>query len=115
MNPLDLVRYFNSLPTEHCRFLIQTIHNFDALSNAKVCLQPQQLRSSRPPIAGLARSANMLESNLSAPVAQLDRASGYEPEGREFESLRAHHFPITDSITYKNIFESLLAGFLSAC
>src|SRR5262249_16049871 len=23
--------------------------------------------------------------------AQLDRASGYEPEGREFESLRAHH------------------------
>jgi hypothetical protein len=22
----------------------------------------------------------------------LDRASGYEPEGREFESLRAHHF-----------------------
>src|SRR5215471_12699488 len=26
----------------------------------------------------------------SAPVAQLDRASGYEPEGREFESLRAH-------------------------
>ena len=29
-----------------------------------------------------------------APVAQLDRASGYEPEGREFESLRAHHFPL---------------------
>src|SRR5436309_222162 len=27
-----------------------------------------------------------------APLAQLDRASGYEPEGREFESLRAHHF-----------------------
>src|SRR5262245_15062362 len=26
-----------------------------------------------------------------APVAQLDRASGYEPEGREFESLRAYH------------------------
>src|SRR5258706_7830853 len=26
-----------------------------------------------------------------APLAQLDRASGYEPEGREFESLRAHH------------------------
>src|SRR5262245_14580078 len=25
-----------------------------------------------------------------APVAQLDRASGYEPEGREFESLRAY-------------------------
>jgi hypothetical protein len=29
-----------------------------------------------------------------APVAQLDRAPGYEPGGREFESLRAHHnFP----------------------
>ena len=28
---------------------------------------------------------------LKAPLAQLDRASGYEPEGREFESLRAHH------------------------
>ena len=26
---------------------------------------------------------------LAAPVAQLDRASGFEPEGREFESLRA--------------------------
>src|SRR5580698_8249401 len=26
-----------------------------------------------------------------APLAQLDRASGYEPEGREFESLSAHH------------------------
>jgi hypothetical protein len=27
---------------------------------------------------------------LSAPVAQLDRASDYESEGRAFESLRAH-------------------------
>ena len=27
-----------------------------------------------------------------APVAQLDRVSGYEPEGRRFESFRAHHF-----------------------
>src|SRR5271157_1701375 len=30
-------------------------------------------------------------ANRIAPLAQLDRASGYEPEGREFESLRAHH------------------------
>jgi hypothetical protein len=29
---------------------------------------------------------------VDAPVAQLDRASGFEPEGREFESLRARHF-----------------------
>ncbi len=28
-----------------------------------------------------------------APVAQLDRAPGYELGGREFESLRAHHIP----------------------
>ena len=26
-----------------------------------------------------------------APVAQLDRAPGYEPGGRGFESYRAHH------------------------
>ena len=26
-----------------------------------------------------------------APVAQLDRVIGYEPSGREFESLQAHH------------------------
>ena len=30
---------------------------------------------------------------LNAPVAQLDRVPGYEPGGREFESLRAHHLP----------------------
>src|SRR5262249_35786750 len=32
------------------------------------------------------------ETSQIAPLAQLDRASGYEPEGREFESLRARHF-----------------------
>lgn len=31
-------------------------------------------------------------ANFSAPVAQLDRVSGYEPEGRGFESCLAHHF-----------------------
>ena len=30
-------------------------------------------------------------TSMTAPVAQLDRASGYEPEGRVFESPRAHH------------------------
>jgi hypothetical protein len=29
---------------------------------------------------------------INALVAQLDRASDFESEGREFESLRAHHF-----------------------
>ena len=33
-----------------------------------------------------------------APLAQLDRASGYEPEGRVFESPRAHHFPNKNSV-----------------
>jgi hypothetical protein len=32
-----------------------------------------------------------------APVAQLDRVPGYEPGGREFESLRARHFSMTYS------------------
>src|ERR1035441_6908012 len=35
--------------------------------------------------------AIITEPRPCAPLAQLDRASGYEPEGREFESLRAHH------------------------
>ena len=34
----------------------------------------------------------LLRFFLRAPLAQLDRASGYEPEGRVFESPRAHHF-----------------------
>jgi hypothetical protein len=33
-----------------------------------------------------------LKKKYDAPVAQLDRVSGYEPGGREFESLRAHQF-----------------------
>jgi hypothetical protein len=43
-----------------------------------LALTPQALRE--PPRCILIRCA---------PVAQLDRASGFEPEGREFESLRA--------------------------
>ena len=39
------------------------------------------------------------ENIISAPVAQLDRASGYEPEGREFDSLRARHFSSTASVS----------------
>ena len=29
---------------------------------------------------------------IKAPVAQLDRVIGFEPIGREFESLRARHY-----------------------
>jgi hypothetical protein len=34
---------------------------------------------------------------VNAPVAQLDRAPGYEPGGREFESLRARQFHMVRS------------------
>lgn len=36
-------------------------------------------------------SASRIHVN-DAPVAQLDRVPGYEPGGREFESLRAHQY-----------------------
>jgi hypothetical protein len=35
----------------------------------------------------------VLKSEFFAPLAQLDRASGYEPGGRTFESCRARHPP----------------------
>ena len=42
-------------------------------------------------------------SFLIAPVAQLDRVPGFEPGGREFESLRARHFgALKDLRTQKN-------------
>ena len=43
-----------------------------------------------------------------APVAQLDRVSGYEPEGRRFESFRAHHF-LGKSPTTRCIFMKLFS------
>src|SRR5688572_32593068 len=39
----------------------------------------------------IAKHAVDLHNSASAPVAQLDRAPGYELGGREFESLRARH------------------------
>ena len=43
--------------------------------------------------AALAAVGTQTPSTLrSAPVAQLDRASDYESEGRTFESFRAHQF-----------------------
>ena len=52
-----------------------------------VCLPRCRLDENRP-----TRSRDAA-SDLNAPLAQLDRASGYEPGGRKFESCRAHHFP----------------------
>ena len=39
------------------------------------------------------RRAEPVHNAAAAPVAQLDRASGVAPEGREFEALRARHLP----------------------
>ncbi len=50
----------------------------------------------------------------SAPLAQLDRASGFEPEGREFESLTARKFcasKICPDIRY-TIYEKLPQNFV---
>ena len=44
------------------------------------------------PIIRTPREAVVLYGEYSAPVAQLDRVPGYEPGGREFESLRARHY-----------------------
>src|SRR5438270_12407874 len=43
--------------------------------------------------ARLSLLASGIVKFICGPVAQLDRANGYEPLGREFESLRAHHTP----------------------
>ena len=39
-------------------------------------------------------SLPLRQYHQNAPVAQLDRVSGYEPEGRRFNSFRAHHYKI---------------------
>ena len=44
---------------------------------------------------------------LNAPVAQLDRVPGYEPGGREFESLRARQLVII----YQAVIESAISAF----
>ena len=37
--------------------------------------------------------ATLNKEMMSAPIAQLDRVIGYEPIGREFESLWVRHLP----------------------
>src|SRR5581483_11577470 len=49
------------------------------------------------------------ETRENAPVAQLDRASDYESEGRTFESFRARHFG-TELGTPKPAFFTLSAA-----
>ena len=49
------------------------------------------VRQQIAPTFALTHYAAMHHNCISAPVAQLDRAPGYELGGREFESLRARH------------------------
>jgi hypothetical protein len=56
------------------------------LPNYQITHLPNSIRS-------LVRNVKIiLDPPHCAPLAQLDRASDYESEGREFESLRARHF-----------------------
>jgi hypothetical protein len=48
----------------------------------------------------LHRGFESLSLRQIAPVAQLDRVPGYEPGGREFESLRARHNSDYKSMPY---------------
>src|SRR4029077_4374252 len=64
----------------------------------KACSRAQLSQMDRMDTTGKLKARKKMSKLLTlkhiddAPVAQLDRASGYEPEGREFESPRAHHF-----------------------
>ncbi len=57
------------------------------------------MRSSATLFAGFL-NASRYGAPRNAPVAQLDRASDFESEGREFESLRARHFRPVRSETW---------------
>src|SRR5512141_3125095 len=56
---------------------------------------PSRVRIPQSPpdftVKKLTESLSILHNSASAPVAQLDRAPGYELGGRRFESFRAHH------------------------
>src|SRR6476469_3949931 len=56
---------------------------------------PSRVRIPQSPpdfiVKKLTESPLILHNSASAPVAQLDRAPGYELGGRRFESFRAHH------------------------
>jgi hypothetical protein len=69
------------------------------VTRSKICAEKTQQFTERAchhcheaiiqPACMVVKKINLLE----APVAQLDRASDYESEGRTFESFRARHFP----------------------
>jgi hypothetical protein len=70
----------------------------------------QSWHNSDPPFGGF-------RSNY-ASVAQLDRVTGFEPVGREFESLRGRHLsstPPTPIQTGPQCLTSLIAGSYTTC
>ena len=65
----------------------------------------------RNPIEG---SNPSLSAKRYAPVAQLDRVSGYEPGGRRFESFRARHILVTQKILIRFSGSFAFVGTLSS-
>ncbi len=60
----------------------------------------EALKKIRPRVKAGLDSPARIQSEVcwkSAPVAQLDRANASGALGRGFESLRAHHFPFSNS------------------
>src|SRR5215470_11772926 len=88
-----------------CGVLIWTEQHHDEIVQAgevfrKQLLVDPQVRCTETYVLNLLSTAKFgilrrLHSTQCAPVAQLDRATGYEPVGRVFESLRAHHSSIS--------------------
>src|SRR5262245_54693022 len=58
---------------------------------AKHCVETVLQKPASKCDPSIAKHRCNLHNSASAPVAQLDRAPGYELGGREFESLRARH------------------------
>jgi len=49
-----------------------------------------------------------------APLAQLDRASGFEPDGWRFESVRAHHLNTSQKRYFGQIWEVFIFYYLNS-
>lgn len=64
-----------------------------AASVRKSTSSSEAIQPYEQPFGTLLLTCGILINSSIAPLAQLDRAFGYEPKGREFESLRARHFP----------------------
>jgi hypothetical protein len=67
------------------------LQNSISTAVATTCWRRKNLHRNTPPDNLETAAFSPKHAHSCAPLAQLDRASGYEPEGREFESLGAHH------------------------